>query len=201
MPFFNTMINTIISSVDDNPNLCRSGSCKKKKSSIVVPIAASLGGLLILSLIIAATLSRLGRRKQQENTKGEDLNYKIHIEINKEKNSTWIKYVDHTHHDHLQFSYAMVDTESKNQNASLESIQRQFTYSELLKITNNFEMILGKGGFGTVYRGRIDDTQVAVKMLSPSSVQGFQQFQSEACKNFTLIYIHMAGLIGILKLS
>jgi hypothetical protein len=99
------------------------------------------------------------------------------------------------------FSNAMVDTEYKIQNASLESIQRQFTYSELLKITNNFEMILGKGGFGTVYRGRIDDTQVAVKMLSPSSVQGFQQFQSEACKNFTLIYIHMAGLIGILKLS
>jgi predicted Ser/Thr protein kinase len=63
---------------------------------------------------------------------------------------------------------------------SLESIQRQFTYSELLKITNNFERILGKGGFGTVYRGNIDGIQVAVKMISPSSTQGFQQFQSEA---------------------
>ncbi|XP_062156019.1 LRR receptor-like serine/threonine-protein kinase IOS1 [Alnus glutinosa] len=153
--------NSLSLSVDDNPNLCRSGSCKKKKSSIVVPIAASLGGLLILSLIIAAILSRLGRRKQQENTKD-----------------------------------ATVDTESKIQNASLESIQRQFTYTELLKITNNFEMIIGKGGFGTVYRGRINDTQVAVKILSPSSVQGFQQFQSEVKLLMRVHHRNLTTLVG-----
>jgi hypothetical protein len=50
------------------------------------------------------------------------------------------------------------DTESNIQNATLESIQGQFTYSELLKITNNFERILGKGGIGIVFRGNIDDT-------------------------------------------
>ncbi|GLT72856.1 hypothetical protein SLA2020_447550 [Shorea laevis] len=88
----------------------------------------------------------------------------------------------------------MVDTQSNYiQNVSLESIQRQFKYSELLKITNNFERILGKGGFGTVYRGNIDDTQVAVKMLSPSSVQGFQQFQSEARTNMGLIYEYICN--------
>ncbi|GLT69266.1 hypothetical protein SLA2020_414280 [Shorea laevis] len=87
----------------------------------------------------------------------------------------------------------MVHTESNIQNISLESIQRQFKYSELLKITNNFERILGKGGFGTVYRGNIDGTQVAVKMLSPSSVQGFQQFQSEARTTMGLIYEYMVN--------
>ena len=66
---------------------------------------------------------------------------------------------------------------------SFESIQRQFTYSNLLKITNNFTRVLGKGGFGKVYHGYIDDTQVAVKMLSPSSVQGYQQFEAEASKS------------------
>ncbi|GLT68774.1 hypothetical protein SLA2020_409760 [Shorea laevis] len=43
-------------SVGDNPNLCGSGSCNKKKNNIVVPIVASLGGLLIVSLIVAAAI-------------------------------------------------------------------------------------------------------------------------------------------------
>ena len=74
---------------------------------------------------------------------------------------------------------AIAGTESK----SFESIQRQFTYSNLLKITNNSTRVLGKGGFGKVYHGYIDDTEVAVKMLSPSSVQGYQQFEAEVSKS------------------
>lgn len=49
-------------------------------------------------------------------------------------------------------------------------------------MTSNFERVLGKGGFGMVYHGVLTDgTEVAVKMLSPSSVQGYQQFQAEVC--------------------
>ena len=80
---------------------------------------------------------------------------------------------------------ALVNIEPNVQNRPLESVQRQLRYSELLKITNNFEKTLGKGGFGTVFHGCIDDTQVTVKMLSASSVQGYQQFQAEA-SNYNL---------------
>ncbi|KAK7857407.1 lrr receptor-like serine/threonine-protein kinase ios1 [Quercus suber] len=65
---------------------------------------------------------------------------------------------------------------------SFESIQQQFKYSDVLNITNNFTRILGKGGFGKVYHGYIGHTQVAVKMLSPTSVQGYQEFEAEASK-------------------
>ncbi|XLQ98801.1 hypothetical protein S83_065000, partial [Arachis hypogaea] len=60
--------------------------------------------------------------------------------------------------------------------SELESRQRQYSFSEVIKMTNNFDRILGRGGFGTVYHGFIEDIQVAVKMLSLSSVHGYQQF-------------------------
>lgn len=56
-------------------------------------------------------------------------------------------------------------------------------------MTNNFERLLGEGGFGKVFYGIINNTEVAVKMLSPTSVQGYQQFQAEACNLLTLISI------------
>ncbi|GMY34485.1 probable LRR receptor-like serine/threonine-protein kinase At1g05700 [Fagus crenata] len=73
----------------------------------------------------------------------------------------------------------------------LESKKQQFTYSEVLRITNNFAIVIGKGGFGTVYHGYLDGFQVAVKMLSPSSAQGYKEFQAEA--NF-LTRVHHKNL-------
>jgi hypothetical protein len=56
---------------------------------------------------------------------------------------------------------------------------QQYTYSEVQNITNNFTMVIGKGGFGTVFRGSIEGNQVAVKILSESSAQGYKEFQAE----------------------
>ena len=68
---------------------------------------------------------------------------------------------------------------TKKDDSLLQFKKQIYSYSDVLKITNNFNTIVGKGGFGTVYLGYIDDTPVAVKMLSPSIVHGFQQFQAE----------------------
>ncbi|KAI3761609.1 hypothetical protein L1987_52030 [Smallanthus sonchifolius] len=68
----------------------------------------------------------------------------------------------------------------KNLGRGLDIRKQQYTYSEVQSITDNFSVVLGKGGFGTVYHGIIDDTQIAVKMLSGSSLQGDKEFQAEA---------------------
>ncbi|CAB4279242.1 unnamed protein product [Prunus armeniaca] len=82
--------------------------------------------------------------------------------------------------------------------APVEATKREFTYSEILQITNNLKRILGKGGFGTVHHGCMDKTQAAVKMLSPSSVQGLQQFHAEAHVNLVMRvhHINLTSLVG-----
>ena len=72
-----------------------------------------------------------------------------------------------------------MDGEFNRTNPVLESKNRLFTYSEVMRITSNFERILGKGKHGTVYRGYLDDIPVAVKMLSSASVQSYNHFQAE----------------------
>ncbi|RHN76309.1 putative transferase, protein kinase RLK-Pelle-LRR-I-1 family [Medicago truncatula] len=79
----------------------------------------------------------------------------------------------------------------------LESKKQEFSYEEVLSITRNFEKVVGKGASGTVYHGWIDhNTEVAVKMLSSSSAQGYLQFQAEA-KLFAVVHHkYLTGLIG-----
>ncbi|KAG5059017.1 hypothetical protein JHK87_000046 [Glycine soja] len=73
----------------------------------------------------------------------------------------------------------------------------QYTYSEVLDITKNFEMAIGKGGFGTVYCGEMKDgKQVAVKMLSPSSSQGPKEFRTEAELLMTVHHKNLVSFVG-----
>ena len=64
--------------------------------------------------------------------------------------------------------------------SSLKIKYPQYSYSEIVRITDNFKTIIGGGGFGKVYLGILnDETQVAVKLLSASSKQGYKEFQAE----------------------
>jgi predicted Ser/Thr protein kinase len=65
--------------------------------------------------------------------------------------------------------------------SSLQRLEnRRFTYRDLEIITNNFQRVLGRGGFGYVYDGFLEDgTQVAVKLRSHSSNQGAKEFLAE----------------------
>ncbi|GKC59984.1 leucine-rich repeat transmembrane protein kinase protein, partial [Tanacetum coccineum] len=69
------------------------------------------------------------------------------------------------------------DTSTKE--GSFKPSNQHYTYFEVRSITKNFKTVIGKGGFGTVFRGSIGDNQVAVKILSESSSQGYKEFQAE----------------------
>ena len=61
----------------------------------------------------------------------------------------------------------------------MEPRNQSFTFLDIQSITDSFNTVIGKGGFGTVFYGCIGNNQVAVKMLSESSSQGYREFQAE----------------------
>ncbi|KAJ4833174.1 hypothetical protein Tsubulata_016042 [Turnera subulata] len=65
--------------------------------------------------------------------------------------------------------------------------------------TNNFSKanIIGEGGFGSVYKGRLLTGQViAVKKLSRNSGQGIQEFRNEVVLIAKLQHKNLVGLVG-----
>ncbi|KAI6673844.1 hypothetical protein NL676_001750 [Syzygium grande] len=73
---------------------------------------------------------------------------------------------------------------------------RKFWFKDLKKATSNFKNKLGQGGFGTVYKGRIMDKEVAVKRVSQDSRQGKQEFLAEITTIGSLHHRNLVKLIG-----
>lgn len=75
-----------------------------------------------------------------------------------------------------------------------------FTFRELAAATNNFrpECFLGEGGFGRVYRGRLQSTGqvVAVKQLDRNGLQGNREFLVEVLMLSLLHHPNLVNLIG-----
>eukprot|EP01018_Ginkgo_biloba_P010392 Gb_27190 [translate_table: standard] len=74
-----------------------------------------------------------------------------------------------------------------------------FTFRELAAATKNFrsECLLGEGGFGRVYKGRLDTGQiVAVKQLDRNGLQGNREFLVEVLMLSLLHHPNLVNLIG-----
>ncbi|CAM0945079.1 unnamed protein product [Alopecurus aequalis] len=74
-----------------------------------------------------------------------------------------------------------------------------FSYKEIKRATNNFEHCnkLGRGGFGTVYKGIFGDgTAFAAKVLSCESEQGIREFLTEIQSITEAKHANLVRLLG-----
>ncbi|RCV16858.1 hypothetical protein SETIT_3G172100v2 [Setaria italica] len=151
----------------DNPNLCSNGdSCQLTRKKIN---AVYIAVPIVILVVIAALVLLLWllRRKKENSVKPQN-----------------------------EATDARSRSQSGNGHGLPQLENRRFTYKELEMITNNFQRVLGRGGFGSVYDGFLDDgTQVAVKLRSESSNQGVREFLTEAQ---TLTKIHHKNLVSLI---
>eukprot|EP01018_Ginkgo_biloba_P006640 Gb_22073 [translate_table: standard] len=84
--------------------------------------------------------------------------------------------------------------------AANQSTAQVFSFQELSSATKSFsaECLLGEGGFGRVYKGRLGSTGqvVAVKQLDKSSVQGDREFLVEVLMLSLFHHPNLVDLIG-----
>ncbi|XP_019091471.1 PREDICTED: probable LRR receptor-like serine/threonine-protein kinase At1g51880 [Camelina sativa] len=143
-------------SIEGNTGLCSSSaSCattgKKKKNAVIAPVAASLVSLFLIGAGIVTFLN-LKRKKRSK------------LGLNNNSGTGTTPLHSRSHHG---FESPVI---AKN---------RKLTYMDVLKMTNNFERVLGRGGFGVVYYGVLNNEPVAVKMLTESTALGYKQFKAE----------------------
>ncbi|KAJ7958382.1 Protein kinase domain [Quillaja saponaria] len=75
---------------------------------------------------------------------------------------------------------------------------RKYTIEEIKAGTQNFSesMKVGEGGYGPVYKGKLDHTPVAIKVLRPDAAQGRKQFQQQIEVLSCIRHPNMVLLLG-----
>ncbi|XP_048321186.2 U-box domain-containing protein 33 isoform X2 [Ziziphus jujuba] len=74
----------------------------------------------------------------------------------------------------------------------------EFSFAEIEEATHNFDpsLKIGEGGYGSIYKGLLRHTQVAIKMLNANSMQGPSEFQQEVDVLSKLRHSNLVTLVG-----
>ncbi|CAH8357650.1 unnamed protein product [Eruca vesicaria subsp. sativa] len=74
---------------------------------------------------------------------------------------------------------------------------KHYSYARVKKMTNSFANALGKGGFGTVYKGKLSEgnQDVAVKILKESKGNG-EEFINEVASMSRTSHVNIVSLLG-----
>ncbi|CAL9239661.1 unnamed protein product, partial [Arabidopsis halleri] len=74
---------------------------------------------------------------------------------------------------------------------------KHYTYAQVKKITKSFVEVVGRGGFGIVYRGTLcDGRMVAVKVLKESKSNDGEDFINEVASMSQTSHINIVSLLG-----
>ncbi|RWV95207.1 hypothetical protein GW17_00042186 [Ensete ventricosum] len=112
-----------------------------------------------------------------------------------------VKLIPSCAENHSQITQSATPEASSSKEAGNGNIAAEtFTFRELASATKNFrsECLIGEGGFGRVYKGRLEKTGqvVAVKQLDRNGLQGNREFLVEVLMLSLLHHQNLVNLIG-----
>lgn len=142
---------------------------ENKSSNVGIIVGATVGGSVLLVLLICAGLYAFRQKKRAEKAVSQSNPF---ASWNPDKGSGGIP--------QLQGA-------------------RWFAFDELRKCTNNFseESIIGSGGYGKVYRGKLVTGQlVAIKRAQQGSLQGDHEFKTEIELLSRIHHKNVVSLVG-----
>ncbi|XP_057976067.1 receptor-like protein kinase FERONIA [Malania oleifera] len=143
---------------------------KTNKALVVVIVGSVMGGFALLFLLYCAIFSRW-RTGRGHSLHGRTLCW------------WWPPYKS--------------DSIGEKSSSIPDKLCRHFSLSDIYAATNNFETVIGKGGFGTVYKGCIDgDKEVAVKRSFQQRSHGAAAFANEIRMLSQIHHLNLVSLIG-----
>uniref|UniRef100_A0A0D9XCS3 Protein kinase domain-containing protein n=1 Tax=Leersia perrieri TaxID=77586 RepID=A0A0D9XCS3_9ORYZ len=161
---------SFIFSFDSEKDTCNPPNpINKSKKAVIVTISV-LVPVMAIGALVAAYL--IWRTKRKPNVSSNDPPREQEIEI--------------------------APASRKEHEDALQKVEnRRFTYMQLEKLTNKFHKLIGQGGFGLVYYGRLEDgIEVAVKIRSETSSHGLDEFLAEVQSLTKVHHRNLVSLVG-----
>ncbi|KAL1809963.1 hypothetical protein ACET3Z_026953 [Daucus carota] len=156
-----------------------SGENKISKKFLIIIIIGSVVGVVALALVLLVIFVIRRRRKAKAVEK-----------------SDWPLVNLYGGNSYSGLTESAVKNESNFQTLNLEL---KLAFSEIMYATNKFDpkSIIGKGGFGKVYKGTLrNGIKVAVKRSESGHGQGLPEFQTEIMVLSSIRHRHLVSLIG-----
>ncbi|KAK0605958.1 hypothetical protein LWI29_032603 [Acer saccharum] len=150
-----------------------------KKGLVLVVVVSVLGGLVFIGVL--AVFIFFGLKKYRKTNPGEPLDSWSALPVFGGGST-----------------HSRVAEKSVNGSNSL-NLGLKVPFGEIQFATKNFnsKLVIGKGGFGTVYKGIFrNGVKVAVKRSQPGSGQGLSEFQTEIMVLSKIHNRHLVSLIG-----
>ncbi|KAH9667384.1 putative receptor-like protein kinase [Citrus sinensis] len=152
-----------------------------KKKHVMVVVGSVLGGLLLICILAVVLFFVLTYRKQKPGEFPLALDWSpLHVRGGGSS--------------HGKVPEGTGGSPMPNVNLGLK-----IPFVEIQFATHNFDrkLVIGKGGFGNVYKGTLrNGMKVAVKRSEPGSGQGLPEFQTEITVLSKIRHRHLVSLIG-----